>query len=102
MHSIVNSEELNPGGTSLQGYVRTTLAELTEVFGEPTYTEASGDGKVNTEWTLLINGVLVTVYDWKTETTPAGWYDWHVGGKDSRAEQLVQDCIEQHRTVYAD
>jgi hypothetical protein len=102
MHNIVNSEELNPGGTCLQGHVRTTLAELTEVFGAPTYTQPSPDGKINTEWVLLIDGVLVTVYDWKTDTTPTGVYDWHVGGRDSRADALVQDCIEQHRTIFAD
>lgn len=102
MHKIENDAALNITGTSLKGYVRTTLAELTEVFGEPTYTEASGDGKVNTEWVLLIDDVLVTIYDWKTDKTPTGLYDWHVGGHDSSAEALVQDCIEQHRTVFAD
>ena len=102
MHKIVNSAELNPTGSSLQGYVRTTLAELTEVFGEPTYRNPDHYDKVNTEWVLLINGVLVTVYNWKTGTTPTDMYDWHVGGKDNRSEELVHDCIEHHRTLFSD
>ena len=102
MHRIENDTALDATGTSLKGHVQTTLAELTEVFGEPTYDEPSGDGKVNTEWVLTIDDVLVTIYDWKTCETPTGLYDWHVGGYDSSAEQLVQDCIEQHRTVFAD
>jgi methionine synthase II (cobalamin-independent) len=102
MRKIENDTALDITGTSLKGYVRTTLAELTEVFGAPTYDEPSSDNKVNTEWTLLIDDVLVTVYNWKTGETPTGLYDWHVGGHDSSAEELVQDCIEQHRTVFAD
>jgi len=102
MRKIENNPALNINGSSLKGYVQTTLAELTEVFGEPTYDRPSPDGKINTEWVLLIDDVLVTVYDWKTGETPTGLYDWHVGGHDSSAETLVQDCIEQHRTVFAD
>jgi len=102
MRKIENDTALSIIGTSLRGYVQTTLAELTEVFGEPTNDEPSPDEKVQTQWVLLIDDVLVTIYDWKTGTTPTGLYDWHVGGHDSRAEQLVQDCIEQHRTVFAD
>ena len=34
--------------TSLQGHVTATFQELVEAFGAPTYSEPSGDGKVNT------------------------------------------------------
>ena len=40
--------------TSLQGHVTATFQELVEAFGAPTYSEPSGDGKVNTEWELIL------------------------------------------------
>jgi hypothetical protein len=102
MRSINNNTALNNSGSSLQGYLCTTLAELIEVFGEPTHTDRSPDGKVGTEWVLSIDGVLVTIYDWKTATTPTDEYEWHIGGFHKCAVELAQDCIEHHRTIFAD
>jgi hypothetical protein len=51
-------------GTSLQGYVTTTMRELNSVFGEPTF-YYPGD-KVTVEWEhIFSDGTVVTVYDWK-------------------------------------
>jgi hypothetical protein len=85
-------------GTSLQGYVSTTYAQLVEQFGEPTFT--NGD-KVTAEWCLDIKVVrdgeldedydiiTATIYDWKEYETPMGRYRWHVGGDSYEAVDAV-------------
>ena len=85
---VENSEAVEVNGTSLKGYVNATYEELVEKFGEPTYTY--GD-KTTVEWSLEFecdadNGslgedgnveyVTATIYDWKTDYTPTGEYDW--------------------------
>ena len=37
------------------------------MFGDPTFPETNGDGKINKEWVFERNdGEIFTVYDWKT------------------------------------
>jgi hypothetical protein len=51
-------------GTSLQGYVTTTMRDLIAAFGEPTF-YYPGE-KVTVEWTHTFpNGLVATIYDWK-------------------------------------
>jgi len=80
--------------TSLQGYIQATYQELVEVFGDPTYSEPSGDEKVNTEWDLFIDDTRVTIYDWKDydfgKRSRSGQpYRWHIGGNCHDAVQIV-------------
>ena len=77
--------------TSLQGHVTATFQELVEAFGAPTYSEPSGDGKVNTEWELILgtDAVRATIYDWKDfdggrRSRDGQPYDWHIGGKSAQ------------------
>ena len=89
-------------GTSLQGYVTTTYAELVARFGEPTLT--NGD-KVTAEWVLDFkvvkpgeadedfDYVTATIYDWKEYETPMGNYRWHIGGKDLDAVEAVTTTL---------
>ena len=79
-------------GTSLQGYVTTTHSQLTRLFGNPY--EYGPYEKVTTEWKLLIECVLVTIYDYKTHATPFGVYDWHIGGFSPEAAALVQAIVD--------
>ena len=81
-----------PNGTSLQGYVSTTYQELVDAFGMPHIFD--GD-KTNVEWVLLIDGVLVTIYDWKLDEVPIDQYDWHVGGHSPEAVELVQSVLDE-------
>ena len=110
---IENDESAYTNGTSLQGYINASYYNLVDVFGEPTHSTPSGDGKVNTEWNLrfkvIENGaqdeddweiVYATIYDWK-EMGPevarqASSYRWHIGGKSYMAEDVVTKAIEQH------
>lgn len=94
---IKNSDTVNVNFSSLSGYVDSTLYELTQVFGEPTYVDEDPHEKVQTEWCLRLNGVTATVYNWKTGSTPVGEYRWHVGGFGKGEVELVQQAIEQYR-----
>lgn len=74
-------------GTCLQGYVHTTYAHLLHVLGKPTCRD--GD-KTTCEWDIKFDdGTIATIYDWKTDSTPTGPYDWHVGGSEPRSVFLV-------------
>ena len=74
-------------GTSLQGYIETTFAELKQIFGEPTSFE--GD-KTNAEWAIEFNdGTVASIYDYKNPSLPHERYEWHIGGFDKKAVELV-------------
>lgn len=57
----------NVDGTSFHGTtITTTVVELKELFGEPSYENNFGDDKVNFEWECETNdGDVFTIYDWK-------------------------------------
>jgi len=84
------------GGTSLRGYVTTTLAELIKTFGEPEY-YGEGD-KVTVEWTILFdNREVATIYDWKRyeEGTPSlnEVFQYNIGGHTEQAVRLVKNTL---------
>ena len=112
---IENDESANVNGTSLQGYINESYYNLVDVFGEPTYKaeEKGGFDKVWTEWTLTFKildedadspddweYVTATIYDWKEEgpsdSRQSGSYQWHVGGKNYMAEDVIQKAIADH------
>lgn len=88
----LRSEDSGWGGTSFQGYLGASYAQLVGVLGESTH-GASGDGKVSTEWALTFEGEPFTVYDYKEtnlydadcpsveEFRRMESYAWHIGGK---------------------
>jgi len=88
----------------LQGYVNTTYADLVAIFGEPTVGPSinSIDDKVTCEWRLTFgrgkSKILATIYDWKTYSgTPMDEYEWHIGGSDPKAVELVTKCINEYQ-----
>ncbi len=69
-----------------------TYQDLIKVLGEPTYSEASGDNKVQKEWVVEHNKEIFTIYDWKTydeEYTMNELDQFHIGGKTSAYEFLL-------------
>ena len=102
-------------GTSLQGYITENYATLVEVFGEPTYSEPSGDDKVNTEWSLKFEvreegeresrTVVATIYDWKESSADVARsainHRWHIGGTSNDAVDVVTQAIEAKITLWA-
>ena len=94
-------------GTSLQGHVTATYAELVDLFGKPT----DGDKqKVDAEWYVLFeDGTFATIYNYKDGKAYCGEAgkatesitDWHVGGIDAKSVARVQIAIDLHREVVA-
>ena len=82
------AEQFN--GTHLQGYVGTNFAKLQDLLGEG----LGGGDKTTQEWCIeFSDGTVATIYDWKEYATPTGHYDWHIGGTEKRAVQLVKDLL---------
>jgi len=92
--------KINSGcGTSLQGYIKTTYADLVHLLGKPSY---RGEGeKITCEWIIKFNnGPLVTIYDYKTGKTPKDLYEWHVGGNSKNALFYINELVKKN-DVYA-
>lgn len=89
----------NVTGTSLQDYVEATYDELVKVFGEPDVGPNAAEDKVTCEWKLIIEDSIVTIYDWKNDKTPMENYQWHIGGHNGLAAELVYDAIFQSKSV---
>jgi hypothetical protein len=81
------------GGSSLKGEIGGfTYSRLVEVLGEPTFPEASDDGKVQKEWVFTYGGNVFTIYDWKTydeEYTTTRLYSWNVGGHSAAYDFIL-------------
>ena len=77
-------------GTGLQGYLPegTRYEDIVRVFGEPQFGK-SPDGKIKAEWVGQINGLVFTIYDYKSRLEPEQNTDWHIGGKIKFAADFV-------------
>tara|TARA_B100001057_G_scaffold177078_1_gene177897 strand:+ start:3342 stop:3761 length:420 start_codon:yes stop_codon:yes gene_type:complete len=103
-----NDEDTNTNGTCYQGVIKTTYAQLVEIFGKPTYTEADPYEKVNAEWVIESKVVTkdddeddffykpFTIYNWKTGYIPTEEYEWHIGGHDFEAKEIANAIFENH------
>ena len=63
--------------------------ELVEIFGQPTYSEESFDGKIQVEWVIQYGEEFFTIYDWKTfdrNYTLNSLSVWSVGGNTDPRE----------------
>jgi hypothetical protein len=113
MKFTVNPRNWNYG-TSLQGYVTASYAELAAIFGPADPANRDGDGKVSTEWLLKFeDGTDATVYDYKDTSlydeglpTPEQFralpsYDWHIGGRSPEAVHRVTAVIHDYRAFKA-
>lgn len=90
------SKGADVNGTSYQGQIEIDLDSLIQIFGPPDSgpDDRWGD-KVTCEWCLQwADGMVTTIYDYKTGRTPRGRYAWHVGGRDRRAAERIQDYLQ--------
>jgi hypothetical protein len=83
-------------GTSLQGYVTTTMRDLIAVFDEPTF-YYPGD-KVTVEWVhVFSDGSVATVYDWKRYELGVPDMDevmeYNIGGFNKDVVELVKKAV---------
>lgn len=99
-----NDIDIDPSGTSLQGYFTKNYYQLVELLGEPT----NGDGyKVDAEWYLQFDdGTIATIYNYKDginyngkDGTPTDQiYHWHVGGRSQFALVNVFRLVSPEKT----
>jgi hypothetical protein len=75
-------------GTCLQGYITIKYSEIVEVLGKPQMTDCD---KITAEWSFkAYDGLVFTIYDYKTYGTPKGVYNWHIGGLNKNVLPMVQ------------
>jgi len=94
-------------GTSGQGRLKDADYKLLKaLFGQPDTDYQSGDGKIRKHWTISIDGVVCTIYDWKQgrrySNTPLKYSTWSVGGSTPLSRRLVQGVIDASYRGYAD
>ena len=85
-------------GTSLQGHLTATYAELVEMFGKPH--DFFDDFKCDAEWYIEFDdGTVATIYNWKNGRNYCGpdappveaITRWNVGGHTEKALDKVLD-----------
>ncbi|MBL8013948.1 MAG: hypothetical protein JNN05_08885 [Candidatus Omnitrophica bacterium] len=81
---------IQPDGTGLQGYLPegTRYEDIIRVFGDPQLGK-SLDGKIKAGWVGRINGLVFTIYDYKSRIEPERNTDWHIGGKVKLVAELL-------------
>ena len=86
----VSMGNANHEGTGRQGFLPTSITylDLVEIFGEPQIT-SSPHGKIQAEWVGKINGLIFTIYDYKSDIAPEDNTDWHIGGKVKLVDELL-------------
>lgn len=92
---VKNADPKLAWGTSKQGEIIATYSELRKMFGAPY--GPSSDGKVFNEWILDIEGVVVTIHDYKFNGHTRNPEAWSIGGKSHAAVILLDDLIENSR-----
>ncbi|MEI8129818.1 MAG: hypothetical protein WCG95_09430 [bacterium] len=86
----VSMGDVSHDGTGCQGYLPegTRYEDIVRVFGKPQL-GASLDGKIKMEWVGRINGLVFTIYDYKSRMDPERNTNWHIGAKLKLASELV-------------
>jgi len=96
---LILGSGVNTDGTSYQGDFCFPYSWLVIAIGEP---NGQSDGyKTDVEWSFLVesSGVIATIYNWKDGPNYTGGgrvedlTDWHIGGHDQRAVELVKALV---------
>ena len=77
----------NTDGTALVGYIDISYTELVRKLGKPNL--ESGDGKSTAGWGFTVNGIVITIYNYKSSTPPTAERDWHIGGKNGEITLMI-------------
>jgi len=86
----VTMGDVSHDGTGCQGCLPegTRYEDIVRAFGKPQL-GTSLDGKIKAEWVGRINGLVFTIYDYKSRLDPERNTDWHIGGKQKFVAELV-------------
>jgi len=90
--TLIPNRDADVCGTSLQGYLNTTYAELVKRFGEPH--ERYGD-KTEAEWFFDTPAGVATLYDYKNCMGAETETNWHIGGHS-------QDVLVHFREAFGE
>ena len=93
---IVNEEYINTDRTSKQGEITNTYWNIVDCFGEPTYTFDSYRDASKVQWSLEIDDVTVTIYDWYVKDLPEHNMLWMIGGKEPKAVDKYKEAMREH------
>ena len=86
---------VNTNLTCLQGEIHIGFYDLVDIFGDPE--DVSSTGKSDVQWSIEIDGVVATIYNWKNGPAYTGddsieverIHDWNIGGHTKSAVSLV-------------
>ena len=100
-----NDTVIDARGTSLQGYLTTTYAELLAAFG-PSSTEFDSS-KSDAEWEIEFDdGTVACIYNWKNGVNYCGpkhgtpvqeITEWNVGARNPAAVVLIEQALMDAR-----
>ena len=97
------TEQVNYAGAHQQGQIAVEYNSLVETFGYPNVvgpTFEPSDNKVTCMWAIQFDdGMVVTIYDWDTITTPMHLHSWIVGGYDQQVVDRVLSTIGGHESM---
>jgi len=92
-------------GTSLQGYLPrgTKYSDIVRIFGNPQLNwkgmkDFYRAGKTQLEWIGKINGLVFTIYDYKSGVDPKDNTDWHIGGRLKLTADLLNAYFQANRS----
>lgn len=75
----------------------TRYSDIVRVFGKPQLGR-SPDGKIKAEWIGKINGLVFTIYDYKSKVDPKENTNWHIGGNLKLTADLVSHYFLTRKT----
>ena len=86
---------VNTNLTCLQGEIHIGFYDLVDIFGDPE--DVSSTGKSDVQWSIEIDGVVATIYNWKNGPAYTGddsieverIHDWNIGGHTQSTVSLV-------------
>lgn len=93
----VTMGDVSHDGTGCQGYLPegTRYEDIVRAFGKPQL-GASLDGKIKAEWVGRVNGLVFTIYDYKSRLDPERNTNWHIGGKHQFVADLINMFMKQN------
>ncbi len=98
-----NDIDVDINMTSLQGHMTVDFQNLVKVFGEP---KTDVMDKTDAEWAIEFeDGTIASIYNYKTGNNYLGSSgtpveeitDWHVGGHNKKAFELVWNTYMENK-----